>query len=119
MTSVVYSQIYIDYPDGKILHTRVQNLTWSHIRALLRVDNPEARSWYMKEASEQMWSVRKICCVRLTDKKSSISCKRKKKGAVAGLKFYMIFTLNVAKGTHPLFVGNIGSDMSGSFATSP
>lgn len=31
----------------------------------------------------------------------------------------MIFTLNVAKGTHPLFVGNIGSDMSGSFATSP
>lgn len=72
----------------------------------------------MKEASEQMWSVRKICCVRLTDKKSSISCKRKK-GAVAELKFYMIFTLNVAKGTPPLFVGNIGSDMSGSFATSP
>ncbi|MEF2751710.1 MAG: DUF1016 N-terminal domain-containing protein [Muribaculaceae bacterium] len=80
MTSVIYSQFYIDYPDGKILHTRVQNLTWSHIRALLRVDNPEARSWYMKEASEQMWSVRKICCVRLTDKKSSISCKRKKEG---------------------------------------
>lgn len=45
--------------------------------------------------------------------------KKKRRGAVAGLKFYMIFTLNVAKGTHPLFVGNIGSDMSGSFATSP
>ena len=119
MTSVIYSQFYIDYPDGKILHTRVQNLTWSHIRALLRVDNPEARSWYMKEASEQMWSVRKICCVRLTDKKSSISCKRKKEGGCCRAQVLHDFHLNVAKGTHPLFVGNIGSDMSGSFATSP
>lgn len=73
----------------------------------------------MKEASEQMWSVRKICCVRLPTKRVLSLAKEKKKGAVAGLKFYMIFTLNVAKGTHPLFVGNIGSDMSGSFATSP
>ena len=73
-----YRQFYLDYSDGKILHTRVQNLTWSHIRALLRVDNPEARSWYMKEASEQMWSVRKICCVRLNDKKSSTSCKKRR-----------------------------------------
>ena len=75
-----YRKFYLEFKDVEILHTRVQNLTWSHIRALLRVDNPEARSWYMKEASEQMWSVRKICCVRLTDKKSSISCKRKKEG---------------------------------------
>ncbi len=55
-----YRQFYLDYPDGKILHTRVQNLTWSHIRTLLRVDNPEARDWYMKEASGQMWSVRTL-----------------------------------------------------------
>lgn len=55
-----YRKFYLDFPNGEILHTRVQNLTWSHIRALLRVDNPEARSWYMKEASEQMWSVRTL-----------------------------------------------------------
>ncbi len=55
-----YRKFYLDYPHGDILHTCVQNLTWSHIRALLRVDNPEARLWYMKEASEQMWSVRTL-----------------------------------------------------------
>lgn len=55
-----YRKFYLDYPHSEILHTRVQNLTWSHIRALLRVDNPDARQWYMKEASEQMWSVRTL-----------------------------------------------------------
>lgn len=55
-----YRQFYLDYPNGEIWNTRVPNLTWSHIRALLRVDNPEARQWYMKEASEQMWSVRTL-----------------------------------------------------------
>lgn len=55
-----YRKFYLDYPHAQILHTRVQNLTWSHIRAFLRVDNPEARQWYMKEASEQMWSVRTL-----------------------------------------------------------
>lgn len=55
-----YRQFYLLFPDEKIWHTRVPNLTWSHIRALLRVDNADARSWYMKEASEQMWSVRTL-----------------------------------------------------------
>lgn len=55
-----YRQFYLDYPNGEIWHTCVPNLTWSHFRALLRVDNPEARRWYMKEASEQMWSVRTL-----------------------------------------------------------
>lgn len=55
-----YRQFYLYYPHGEIWHTCVPNLTWSHIRALLRVDNPEARHWYLKEASEQMWSVRTL-----------------------------------------------------------
>ena len=43
-----------------ILHTRVQNLSWSHIRRILAVANPEAQNWYLKEASEESWSVRTL-----------------------------------------------------------
>ena len=53
-----FRQLYTLFPDEKILHTRVQNLTWSHIRAVLRVDNPEARNWYLQEAERENWSVR-------------------------------------------------------------
>jgi hypothetical protein len=35
-----------------------RELTWSHYRLLIRVEKPEARAWYMKEAAEQNWSVR-------------------------------------------------------------
>lgn len=33
-------------------------LSWTHYRLLLRVDTPEARWWYMKEAAAQNWSTR-------------------------------------------------------------
>lgn len=33
-------------------------LSWTHYRLLLRVDAPEARQWYMREAAEQNWSTR-------------------------------------------------------------
>lgn len=35
-------------------------LPWSHFRTLLQVSKPEARQWYIKEASEQGWSVRTL-----------------------------------------------------------
>jgi len=35
-------------------------LSWSHYRLLIRVEKPEARSWYMNEAAEQNWSVRAL-----------------------------------------------------------
>lgn len=35
-------------------------LTWTHYRTLIRVDNAQARNWYLKEASEQQWSVRTL-----------------------------------------------------------
>ena len=36
------------------------SLTWSHYRSLLRVDNKDARDWYLKEAANQMWSTRTL-----------------------------------------------------------
>jgi hypothetical protein len=35
-------------------------LSWSHYERLLRVDNPTAREWYMREASSQHWGVRTL-----------------------------------------------------------
>jgi predicted nuclease of restriction endonuclease-like (RecB) superfamily len=36
------------------------SLSWTHYERLLRVGNPEARDWYMKEAAGQMWSYRTL-----------------------------------------------------------
>jgi len=35
-------------------------LSWTHYRVLLRVDNPQARDWYMNEAATQHWSSRAL-----------------------------------------------------------
>jgi hypothetical protein len=35
-------------------------LSWTHYRALLRVDSEAARQWYMNEAAEQNWSTRAL-----------------------------------------------------------
>ena len=55
-----YRQFYLTFNDLEILHTRVQNLTWSHIRRILSVANQQAREWYFTAASEQRWSVREL-----------------------------------------------------------
>lgn len=55
-----YRKFYLAFPDTGILHTCVQNLSWSHIRLLIHVEDEEARMWYMREASEEMWSVRTL-----------------------------------------------------------
>lgn len=35
-------------------------LSWTHYRALIRVENPQARAWCMQEAIEQNWSARAL-----------------------------------------------------------
>ncbi len=55
-----YRQFYLTFNNLEILHTRVQNLTWSHIRRILSVANQQAREWYFTAASEQRWSVREL-----------------------------------------------------------
>ena len=35
-------------------------LTWTHYRLLIRVQNEQARLWYMNEAAEQTWSSRQL-----------------------------------------------------------
>lgn len=47
----------ITNPIGQTLPAR---LSWSHYERLMRVEDEVARNWYMREASEQMWSVRTL-----------------------------------------------------------
>jgi len=35
-------------------------LSWTHYRILLRIENPKAREWYMKEAIDYAWSARAL-----------------------------------------------------------
>ncbi|WP_282131510.1 DUF1016 N-terminal domain-containing protein [Pseudoalteromonas aliena] len=37
-------------------------LSWSHYSTLIRIENENARLWYMHEASQQNWSVRALEC---------------------------------------------------------
>ena len=51
-----YRRFYQVFDDLEILHTRVQNLNWSHFRQLMRVPDEKARLWYMDEAAAEGWS---------------------------------------------------------------
>lgn len=51
-----FRQFFLSFKNLEILHEFVQNLTWTHIRRLLSVTDPEARQWYMIHASKDMWS---------------------------------------------------------------
>lgn len=55
-----YRKFYLEFSDLEILHMRVQDLNWSHIRRILSVSNPEAREWYLKTAADDMWSVKTL-----------------------------------------------------------
>ena len=55
-----FRQFYLCFNDLEIVNTCVHNLTWSHFRSIIQVADPKAREWYVKEASEQMWSVRTL-----------------------------------------------------------
>lgn len=44
----------------KIGQTLPAQLTWSHFKRLLRVDDEKARLWYMHEAAIQQWSYRTL-----------------------------------------------------------
>lgn len=55
-----YRLLYAYFPEWEILQTRLQNLTWSHLQAILGEKTEHGRIWYLKEASEQMWSVKTL-----------------------------------------------------------
>lgn len=48
---------YLAFPIRDALR---RELSWTHYRTLLKLDNPAARTWYMNEAAGQNWSTRAL-----------------------------------------------------------
>lgn len=50
-------QFYLTFPNGSALRSE---LSWTHYRLLMRVDNENARQFYLEEAIKSNWSTRQL-----------------------------------------------------------
>lgn len=55
-----FRSFYLKFNDFEIWNACVPNLQWTHFRSLLRVEDDNARYWYMREASREMWKSRTL-----------------------------------------------------------
>ena len=50
-------QFYLMFPNG---HALRDELSWTHYRLLIKVENDNAREFYMQEAVKSQWSTRQL-----------------------------------------------------------
>ena len=50
-------QFYLTFPNG---HALRDELSWTHYRLLIKVENDNAREFYMQEAVKSQWSTRQL-----------------------------------------------------------
>lgn len=55
-----FRQFYLIFSMDEIRYSLRSELTWTHYRCLIRVENKAARTWYANEAASQNWSVRAL-----------------------------------------------------------
>ncbi len=53
-------QFYLVFPTQENLYTLCRELTWSHLRLIMRVDSFQAIEYYCNEARVQNWTVRQL-----------------------------------------------------------
>ncbi len=53
-----FRQFYLVFSCEQKLYTLCRELSWSHIRLIMRIDDQNTREYYLNEAREQNWSVR-------------------------------------------------------------
>lgn len=53
-----FRKFYLTYPDGRKSYALRSLLSWTHHRLIMRVENPEARDYYLTTTAEQNWSTR-------------------------------------------------------------
>lgn len=58
VTNLRYMRMF--YKSFPIRHALRDELSWTHYRLMLKVDNSDAREWYMNEAADNGWSSRQL-----------------------------------------------------------
>lgn len=57
MKRQIMRQFYLTFPNG---HALRDELSWTHYRLLMKVENESARDFYMREAVKSQWSTRQL-----------------------------------------------------------
>jgi hypothetical protein len=55
-----FRQFYLTLPDAGKGYALRSELTWTHWRLVMRVENVAARGYYIRECAEQAWSSRRL-----------------------------------------------------------
>lgn len=55
-----FRQFYLTFQGAEIRYTLCSELSWSHYRLVMRVEDPNARLYYIRECAENNWSVRTL-----------------------------------------------------------
>jgi 50S ribosomal protein L31 len=55
-----YKKFYLTFPNIEDCAHMCAQLTWSHIRLIMRVESNQARTYYLQETAQQHWSVRTL-----------------------------------------------------------
>ena len=79
-----FRQFYRLFPDQQMLYTLCRELSWSHLRLIIRADSQKAIEYYCKEAREQNWTVRQLeRNIRSNDYQRLLSSQVRSSGAPA------------------------------------
>lgn len=55
-----FRQFYLTFPEVEKSYALRSQLTWTHLRLVMRVENPLARAYYLQEAAAEKWSTRQL-----------------------------------------------------------
>ncbi len=55
-----FRQFYRVFPERQILYTLCRELSWSHLRLIIRADSQQAIAYYCNETRAQNWTVRQL-----------------------------------------------------------
>lgn len=55
-----FRQFYLTFPDAGKRYALRSELSWTHWRLIMRVENPQARDYYIEEITRQQWTSRAL-----------------------------------------------------------
>lgn len=55
-----FRQFYLTFPDAGKRYALRSELSWTHWRLVMRVENPQARDYYIEETARQQWTSRTL-----------------------------------------------------------